>query len=135
MLTGSAGIQAGYLNFQNPDVLGSAFELTFFAEPIITHRRNFMFSIRGGTGISYHTKYYDKLENPSNLFFSTRFAFPLFIGARFKYRIADHTYITLSGCYNHISNGGFKQPNKGMNFPTTGPWTGIFSLRHSGVES
>ena len=125
-----AGIQAGYLNFQNPDVLGSAFELTFFAEPLITHRRNFMFSIRGGTGISYHTKYYDKLENPLNQFFSTRFAFPLFISGRFKYRLAGRTYITLAGCYNHISNGGFKQPNKGMNFPTLALGLEHF---HSGV--
>ena len=26
--------------------------------------------------------------------------------------------LTASGNYNHISNGGLKQPNKGINYPT-----------------
>jgi hypothetical protein len=113
-----SGIQAGYFNFQNRDILGSIFDITFFAEPVVSHRRNYFLSIRGGTGISYHTRFYDKLENPLNRFFSTSLNFPLFVDVRFKYRLADRTYFTISGCYNHISNGGFKQPNKGMNFPT-----------------
>ena len=113
-----SGLQAGYFNYQNPSVVGSAYELTLFAEPVVFHRKGFFFSIRGGTGLSYHTKIYDQYENPSNQFFSTRLAFPLFIDLRVKQRLAGNTFITLSGCYNHISNGGFKQPNKGMNFPT-----------------
>jgi len=113
-----SGIRAGYFNFQNPSVLGSAFEITLFAEPVVFQRSSFMFSIRGGMGLSYHAKIYDEVENPTNQFFSTKLVFPLFIDLRVKQRLAGRTFITLSGCYNHISNGGFKQPNKGMNFPT-----------------
>lgn len=113
-----SGIQAGYFNFQNPAVLGSAINITVFAEPVIWHRGDFFFSIRGGTGLSYHTKIYDQYENPSNQFFSTRFSFPLFIDLRIKRKLAGNMFVSLSGCYNHLSNGGFKQPNKGMNFPT-----------------
>ena len=37
---------------------------------------------------------------------------------KIKHMAGRSNYLTLSLCYNHISNGGFKQPNKGMNFPT-----------------
>jgi hypothetical protein len=113
----SSGIQAGYFSFQNPEVLGSAFTLTFYTEPVVAFGKRLQFTIRTGTGLSYHTKIYDEISNPSALFFSTRVSFPMFVSARFKYKTGNHVYITLTGCYNHISNGGFKLPNKGMNFP------------------
>lgn len=113
-----SGCQAGYFNYQYPEVLGSVFDITAYAEPVLAHGRNYFFTIRGGMGISYHTRYYDRDSNPLNQFFSTSLNFPLFVELRMKYRFAGKTFLTLSGCYNHISNGGFKQPNKGMNFPT-----------------
>ncbi len=113
-----SGIEARYFNFQNPDVLGSAADLSVFAEPLLMHRKKFLFSVRGGAGISYHSKIFDPVDNPLNMFFSSRISFPLYVNARFQYKMGERTFITLSGCYNHISNGGFKQPNKGMNFPT-----------------
>ena len=36
----------------------------------------------------------------------------------FNYRISKQWNLRVSGCYNHISNGGNKIPNKGINFPT-----------------
>ncbi len=113
-----SGMEARYFNFQNPEILGGVFDLSVFAEPVIRHRNNYLFTIRGGAGVSYHTKIYDELENPLNQFFSSRISFPLFVDARIKYRVSSQTFLTLSACYNHISNGGVRQPNKGMNFPT-----------------
>jgi hypothetical protein len=113
-----SGVQAGYFNFQNPGVLGGAFVLTAFAEPVLSCGRNHIVSVRGGGGISYQTKIYDQVENPLNQFFCTRISFPLYVSVKFKYRLSAKTFITLSGNYNHISNGGIKQPNYGMNFPT-----------------
>jgi hypothetical protein len=114
----SSGIQAGYFNFQNPEIIGSAFILTFYTEPVVAFSDRLQFTIRTGTGFSYHTKVYDEITNPSDYFFSTRISFPLYVNLRLKYRTGNHSYLTLTGCYNHISNGGFKLPNKGMNFPT-----------------
>ena len=114
----TSGIQAGYLNFQNPSVLGSAYTLMLFAEPVIAHGDKWFFTLRPGMGIAYLTKIYDETENPTNQFFCTHLAFPLSVTARFKYRVGRQTYITVAGAYNHISNGGSKQPNYGMNFLT-----------------
>jgi hypothetical protein len=35
-----------------------------------------------------------------------------------KYKVNPKINLSLGGSYNHISNGGYKQPNLGMNFPT-----------------
>lgn len=113
-----SGIQAGYYNFMNPGVVGSAFTLTAFAEPFLASGRKYIFSLRGGAGISYHTRIYDTIENPANKFFANRISFPVYISARLGYRVASGTLLTLAGNYNHISNGGMKQPNYGMNYPT-----------------
>ena len=113
-----SGFQAGYLNFGDKEVLGSAFTGTAYAEPIIAHGKNYLFSVRGGAGFAFHTKLYDSIENPANKFFSTRTAFPLYISFRLSYRMTKNTFVTLAGVYNHISNGGIRQPNIGMNFPT-----------------
>jgi hypothetical protein len=113
-----SGIKTGYFNFQNSPLLGSALTLTFFAEPFISFGEKYIVTIQGGAGFSYHNKIYDPTGNPENLFFSTKISFPLYVQARIKYKLYDKSFLTLSGCYNHISNGGMKLPNKGMNFPT-----------------
>jgi len=114
----TSGFQTGYFSFNNPEILGGSFIFTGFAEPILAFGKRYIFSVRGGVGLSYHTKFYNKNDNPQNLFFSTRISFPLYVSTRFKFKISPSLYLTLSGFYNHISNGGIKQPNYGMNFPT-----------------
>lgn len=113
-----SGVQFSYFNFQNPDILGSAYLLTVFTEPILKSGDKYIFSIKGGAGFSYHTRIYHDTDNQLNRFFSTRLSYPLYLSARFKYRISQKTFLTLSGTYNHISNGAQRIPNYGMNFPT-----------------
>lgn len=113
-----SGIGIRYFNLQYPIVLGSIFDATVFAGPVVSRSRKHLLIIIGGAGLSYQTKIYHPEDNPLNQFFSTTLSFPIYINAKFKYRVGNRTFVTVSGCYNHISNGGIKQPNKGMNFPT-----------------
>lgn len=113
-----SGLEASYFNFQNPSVIGSVIAISAFAEPVLSYGNKYFLTVRFGGGLSYHNRIYDKDENPLNLFFSSRISFPLYVSARIKYSIGENTFITFSGTYNHISNGGYKQPNKGINFPT-----------------
>ncbi|MCU0366144.1 MAG: acyloxyacyl hydrolase [Bacteroidales bacterium] len=112
-----SGIQAAYYNFQNPSVLGSALSVSLFAEPVMFRSERFLFTLRGGAGVSYQTEYYDEEDNPTNQFFSTPISFQLYVSAKFRYKVIRNVFISLSGNYNHISNGAVKQPNYGMNFP------------------
>jgi hypothetical protein len=113
-----SGIQFNYFNFQNPEILGSAYLLTVFTEPVLSYGNRFRFSVKGGAGLSYHTKIFKFEKNELNKFFSTSISFPLYLSARIKYSINESANLILSGTYNHISNGAMRIPNYGMNFPT-----------------
>lgn len=113
-----SGISGGYYDFANPGITGGAFFVAGYAEPVIFHHHNFFFSMRGGAGLSYHTRIFDTISNPGNKFFATRFSFPVYVSARLNYKVSPKKIISLGANYNHISNGGIKQPNFGMNFPT-----------------
>jgi hypothetical protein len=115
-----AGLSVSYFNFNNPTVLGSAVSTAVYFEPLIAAKNKLFYSVRGSLGLSYLTKIYDVEQNPDNQFFSMPVSFIL--GATFNvyYRLRPNMLLNVAANYNHISNGGFKQPNKGMNFPTIG---------------
>ena len=112
------GLSVAYWNWDNPEVLGSGISVLPYLEPYMrTHKRtNFFF--RAGIGGVYLTKPYDEVTNPLNQSYSTDLAFFLLVAAGVNYRINDKLNLRLSGRYNHISNGGNSEPNKGLNFPS-----------------
>lgn len=112
------GLSFIWFDLGNSDVLGHAFNLLYYYEPLLTYKRRFYLSLKAGMGPSYLTKVYDEVDNPDNEFFSTRISYMLLMHLNFNYRVSDRWKVNFSGCYNHISNGGVKQPNRGMNFPT-----------------
>lgn len=123
----SGGLRISYFDFGNRRELGGTFLSTFFVEPVLSYSEKYVFSIGGGAGFSYHTKRYDAVENPKNQFFSTAISFPLFVYSRLSFRIAGNYNLFITATYNHISNGGIRQPNFGMNFPTVGAGIGYLS--------
>jgi hypothetical protein len=114
------GISLSYFNFNSPTILGDALSSTVYFEPFIAARKKMFYSVRGSLGLSYLTRIYDLQNNPENQFFSMPVSFLLGVTFNAYYRLNNHTLLNLALNYNHISNGGFKQPNKGMNFPTIG---------------
>jgi hypothetical protein len=113
------GVSLSYFNFTNPEVLGSAISVALFAEPQLTYGR-INLSLRGGAGISYLTRVYHPEENPENLFFSDPWSGLLSAQVTARYHVHPTLLLRMEATYNHISNGGKRQPNKGMNFPTLG---------------
>jgi hypothetical protein len=114
----TVGLSVTYWNFNSPDILGMAINSVFFVEPEFGIWQNLHFSFRAGLGFSYLTKPYDKVSNPDNLSYSTHVAFPLQASLFVNYRLKNQWTIKLGVDYNHISNGGLKEPNKGINYPT-----------------
>lgn len=115
-----AGFALSYVNFDNSEVLGSATNLIMFAEPYLNYGSDVWMSLRMGVGPSYISKLYDEETNPENLFFSTHLSYIIHLDLMLNFRLTDHWNGKIFGKYNHISNGGVEQPNKGMNFPTIG---------------
>ncbi|MEM9829817.1 MAG: acyloxyacyl hydrolase [Bacteroidota bacterium] len=112
------GIGASYFNYRNPRELGESYNLTIFGEPYLSLRRNWFLTLRGEAGVSYLTRVFDEATNPRNTFFSSPLSFLLSTSLTLNYRLTDNYVFRLSANYNHISNGGMRHPNKGMNFPT-----------------
>jgi hypothetical protein len=111
------GFLVSYFNFDNPAILGSAITTSAYFEPLISAKKRLFYGIRGAFGLTYLSKVFDKDHNPDNLFFSMPLSFLVGVSFNTYYRFNSHTLFQLNLNYNHISNGGFKQPNKGMNFP------------------
>jgi Lipid A 3-O-deacylase (PagL) len=112
------GLSFAYFNYQNEDVLGSSYNLMAYMEPLLTYRRKFNARFRAGAGLTYLTDVYHADDNPTNLFFSSTLSGFLMVGFSGHYSLSRHLNANLGIHYNHISNGGLQQPNKGMNFPT-----------------
>lgn len=112
------GVSATYWNYDSPEILGEGMNALFFVEPFFGVRNKLSFSFRGGLGLAYASMPYDEMTNPENLSYSTRFSFALQVAAGVNCRINKNLMTNLSANYNHISNGGMKDPNKGINYPT-----------------
>ncbi len=115
---GRTGFSFAYFNYANPDVLGNSYNLNYFVEPYFTYKGPLKFSLRGSIGATYLDTIFDEESNPENVLFSTHLSFYLALSLNLNYHFNNKYAVNLSANYNHISNGGQKQPNKGMNFPT-----------------
>ncbi|PLX19686.1 MAG: hypothetical protein C0597_05050 [Marinilabiliales bacterium] len=114
------GISFVYVNYDNPKVVGSSYNIIGFAEPYLYRKKNFSFSARMGVGISLLDHIYDVETNPTNTFFSTTLSYIIHVDLNAYFKLNESYSIMSYAKYNHISNGGVKQPNYGMNFPMFG---------------
>lgn len=114
------GFRFSYANFNNPQQLGSAYTFTAFTEPFLGSDKRFFISFPLDAGISYLSKIYHPIQNPENLFFGSPISFYLGAGLQLNYKLRERSILQANVTYQHISNGGIKAPNKGMNFPSLG---------------
>lgn len=111
------GIAFSVIDYGNPNQLGQSNKLYLFVEPYLKPRGKFLFSYRAGMGFSYLTKIFDEINNPENLFFSSPISGLLMVGINANYQPNPNWALNAGFSYNHISNGGIRQTNLGMNFP------------------
>lgn len=90
----------------------------FYIEPFFKCSDRWWLSGRGGIGISYLSHPYHSETNPDNLAYCTHFSFPLNLAFSSYYLFRPRWSIKGSLTFQHISNGGIKQPNLGINYPT-----------------
>lgn len=112
------GYSFTFWDFDNRDVLGYGFTGLYFVEPVFGAMNRFSFSLRAAAGFSLQSNPYDEKDNPDNLSYSTYWGIPLQLGLSFHYKLGPKWMLDLNGVLNHISNGGLKEPNKGINWPT-----------------
>ncbi len=112
------GIALYAFDFNEPDVLGGMLAVTPYVEPMIRAQDRLHGSIRLGIGLALLSRPYDAESNPTNLFYSTTVSFMAMANAYLGWRLSPRWELKAGFNFNHTSNGGMRQPNKGMNFPT-----------------
>jgi len=112
------GLAFSFFDFDNQRVLGRGYLLSFYIEPHFELGKGVTFSMKGTSGLGYLTKPFDEKTNPDNRSYSLYVNGYLQLKAGLNYRINPRWTVSLSANYNHISNGGIEEPNKGINFPT-----------------
>lgn len=112
-----SGISFSYFNLGMPNLLGNAFATSLFMEPQFEMSNRYIIGIKAQAGFVYASKKFDRNTNPGNLTYSSNISNYLALGISNYYFINPKTAVNLSFIFNHISNGGLKNPNHGLNFP------------------
>lgn len=111
------GVMIQYFNYDNT-VLGHGLNVAGFIEPLFFPHARVNLSLKGMTGLGFANNPHHIERNPSNMSYSLPMngfvAMGLGVHVRATSRIKLHAYAN----YNHISNGGLKDPNRGINWPT-----------------
>ena len=111
------GIALSYFDFDNT-ILGHGEMISYFLEPSYRISNNLKFSMRAAAGITYDSNPYSKTKNPANNNYETHLNPYLQVGTGFNYNLSSHLSIAFMGNFQHFSNGGFRQPNRGLNWIT-----------------
>lgn len=113
------GLLLSYYDY-DVDLLGKGVAAAYFLEPTYRISKSMLFSLKGAAGLSYLSNPYDSISNPTNQSYSTYLSVYLLVGVGVWLKLSDNWWVNPSVNYQHISNGGMRQPNKGINWPTAG---------------
>jgi len=113
------GVMLAYYDY-DVDLLGKSGTAAYFLEPTYRISDKVLFSFKGAMGLSYLNNPFDSISNPGNQSYSTHMSVYLLVGVGAWVRLSEKWWLNPSINYQHISNGGSRQPNKGINWPTAG---------------
>lgn len=113
------GVMLAYYDY-DVGLLGKSGTAAYFLEPTYRISKGVLFSFKGAAGLSYLSNPYDSISNPGNQSYSTNMSAYLLVGVGAWVQLSEKWWLNPSLNYQHISNGGARQPNKGINWPTAG---------------
>ncbi len=113
------GLLLAYYDY-DVTLLGKSATAAYFLEPTYRISDGVLFSFKGSMGVSYLSNPFDSISNPGNQSYSTHLSIYLLVGVGTWVRLSEKWWVNPNINYQHISNGGSNQPNKGINWPTAG---------------
>lgn len=111
------GVVLSLFNFDN-QVLGRGAMAGWMLEPTYRLGSRLHMHVRGVAGAAWLSNPFDSLRNPTNQSYSTGLSAWLAVGLGFSYPVSPKFRIKAMAHFQHTSNGGMRQPNKGVNMPT-----------------
>ncbi|MBS1588289.1 MAG: acyloxyacyl hydrolase [Bacteroidetes bacterium] len=125
------GLGFAYTNYGIDSVYGKCFSAYPFIQLPILKGKKFEWTFRAGFGIGYVSKCYQRAPvwDTLNNAIGSHLNNYTILSTDLRYHINNHWDVQIGGNFSHISNGGFRSPNLGINlygahvgfryFPTT----------------
>ncbi len=114
------GFSLGVHHYDNPRVLGWGLPIYGFLEPWYKLSDTWFLQLKAAAGFIYLSRPYDEVNNPLNLSYSLPLSAYLSLGLGLVIEINSNFRLGLQIAYDHTSNGGIREPNKGLNYPMLG---------------
>ena len=114
------GLQLQYFHYDTW-ILGNSAIASYFIQPVYRLNDRVNFFYRASIGVSYSDHPYDTdpLKDTLNQNYSLRINPYLQLASGLGFRIDKHLSLDVTGTFDHISNGNWKRPNKGLNWITS----------------
>lgn len=113
-----AGLSLAIFDYGNDKIVGQGIHSTIFLEPQFKVSKNNYFILRASAGLAFMNRPFDSIENPNNLAYSLPVSGFVSLGPGWRYYINSTYSAFILFPFNHVSNGGIKDPNIGLNFPS-----------------
>jgi hypothetical protein len=110
-----SGLSFTYVDFNNA-LLGKSYSVSYFLEPNYRLGNQLRLIFRAAAGLSYLTNPHDSIKNPQNYSYSGNINCFLQLGLGLSYPLNNHFSVYAMGNFFHNSNGGFEEPNSGVNY-------------------
>lgn len=107
-----------YINFGNPEQLGTAHCIYPQLQLPLTNHNPFALQARIGFGLGLMTKTFDEEDNYKNLTISSHINAAVMFGLQARIFTNKKTQLVTGIDFFHISNGAAQMPNLGLNIPT-----------------
>lgn len=111
------GYGINYFNYDNK-ILGHGLTPFYFLEPNFRINNSILWNIKGTLGVSVLSNPFHSARNPNNMSYSLPVGVYLGISSGFNVKFSSKFMLSTNLNYLHISNGGIKDPNMGINWIT-----------------
>jgi hypothetical protein len=108
-----------FYDFDN-SILGRGVNLAYALEPHFMMNKSLSFYPKVAIGAAILSNPADPVKNPTNKSYSLPVSAYLALGVGVRWQFNSQWAISLSAEYQHVSNGGLREPNLGINWPTAG---------------
>ena len=108
-----------FYDFDN-SILGRGVNVAYSLEPHFMMSSRLSFYPKVSIGAAILSNPSDPIENPTNKSYSLPVSAYLALGVGLRWQLNSTWGINLSAEYQHVSNGGLREPNLGINWPTAG---------------
>jgi hypothetical protein len=105
-------------DYGNNKVVGQGLHLNLFLEPQFKISDRNYFILRATAGLAFMNRPYDSVDNPNNLAYSLPVSGFVSLAPGWRYYVSKQYSLFVLVPFIHVSNGGIKDPNIGLNFPS-----------------